>query len=111
MNAHGYNNINVNHRIDANRSTSNRDRANAVNNRNRMQANGEEIGARAILDALELGPVADLQTLYDRRHAQHVDRQARLAEIAVRAALPLLFVAGMQLPLKSILSIVLKTLI
>jgi hypothetical protein len=44
VNVNRYNNINVNHRIDANRSTSNWDRTNAVNNRNRMQANGNRPG-------------------------------------------------------------------
>ncbi|HZZ11579.1 MAG TPA: DUF3300 domain-containing protein [Paraburkholderia sp.] len=44
VNVNRYNNINTNHRIDANRSTSNWDRTNAVNNRNRMQANGNRPG-------------------------------------------------------------------
>ncbi|CAM2156092.1 DUF3300 domain-containing protein [Pararobbsia alpina] len=40
VNVNRYNNINVNHRIDANRSTSNWDRTNAINARNRAAANG-----------------------------------------------------------------------
>lgn len=44
VNVNRYNNINVNHRIDASRSTSNWDRTNAVNNRNRTQANGNRPG-------------------------------------------------------------------
>ncbi|WP_144142214.1 DUF3300 domain-containing protein [Paraburkholderia sp. BCC1884] len=44
VNVNRYNNINVNHRIDANRSTSNWDRSNAINNRSRMQANGNRPG-------------------------------------------------------------------
>ena len=40
VNVNRYNNINVNHHIDANRSTSSWDRTNAVNARNRAAANG-----------------------------------------------------------------------
>ncbi|HTJ94084.1 MAG TPA: DUF3300 domain-containing protein [Pararobbsia sp.] len=40
VNVNRYNNINVNHRIDANRSTSSWDRTNAINARNRAAANG-----------------------------------------------------------------------
>jgi hypothetical protein len=44
VNVNRYNNINVNHRLDVNRSTSNWDRTNAINNRNRIQANGNRPG-------------------------------------------------------------------
>lgn len=40
VNVNRYNNINVNHRITENRSTSNWDRTNAINTRNRTMANG-----------------------------------------------------------------------
>ena len=40
VNVNRYNNINVNHRIDANRSTSNWNRTNAINARNNRIANG-----------------------------------------------------------------------
>ncbi|HZZ11581.1 MAG TPA: hypothetical protein VFE79_12905 [Paraburkholderia sp.] len=73
----------------------------------------EAIGSPAILDAPELGPVADVQTLFDaiRRMRKMPVGKLGFMAIAVPAALPLLFVAGMQLPLQSILGKVLKTLI
>jgi hypothetical protein len=74
---------------------------------------GEEIGAPPNLDAPELGPVADVQTMFDS--VQHMRRfpvsKLGVAAVAVPATLPLLFVAGMQLPLQGLLLTVLKTLV
>jgi hypothetical protein len=74
---------------------------------------GEEIGTPPVLDASELGPVADVQTIYTS--VQHMRPfpvgKIGVVAIAVPAVLPMLLVAGMQLPLQSLLLKVLKTLI
>jgi hypothetical protein len=74
---------------------------------------GEEIGEPAILDAPELGPVADVHTVFDAvKHMRRfpVGKLGFLA-IALPASLPLVFVSAMQLPLQTVLAKVLKTLI
>lgn len=73
----------------------------------------EEIGTPAILDAPELGPVADVQAIYQAVRSMRIVPVGRLGLIAivVPAALPMLIVAAMQLPLQSIVAKVLKTLI
>ncbi|MFM0339571.1 hypothetical protein [Paraburkholderia fungorum] len=74
---------------------------------------GEEIGSPAILDAPELGPVADVQTMFDSvRHIKPFPvTKLGLIAIAAPAALPMLYVVAMQLPLQTVLVKVLKTLI
>jgi hypothetical protein len=73
----------------------------------------EEIGSPAILDAPELGPVADVQSIF--ASVLHMRKfpisKLGAAAIAVPAAIPVLIVAGMQLPIQSLLLTVLKTLI
>jgi Protein of unknown function (DUF3300) len=72
VNVNRYNNINVNHRIDANRSTSNWDRTNAVNNRNRMQAAGNRPGGVNGRPGAQgnLGAAADRNAYRGRDNAQ-----------------------------------------
>jgi hypothetical protein len=74
---------------------------------------GEEIGSPAILDAPELGPVADVQTMFDSVKHMRPFPVSKLGLLAVAgpAALPMLYVLVMQLPLPTILAKVLKTLI
>jgi hypothetical protein len=73
---------------------------------------GEEIGSPAILDAPELGPVADVQTMFDSvRHMRTLPvSKLGLIAIAVPAALPMVYVIAMQVPLQTILAKILKTL-
>lgn len=73
----------------------------------------EEIGTPAILDAPELGPVADVQAVYQAIRSMRTVPVGKLGviAIAVPAALPMLLVAATQLPLQSIVGKVLKTLI
>lgn len=72
----------------------------------------EDIGKPEILDAPELGPVADVQTVFQAIRSMRAVPIGKLGLIAVAgpAALPLLIVAAMQVPLPSILAKVLKTL-
>ncbi|MGF6572434.1 hypothetical protein ABH945_004555 [Paraburkholderia sp. GAS333] len=79
----------------------------------RRWVQGEEIGSPAILDAAELGPVADVQTIYaavQNMRSFPIGKRGIVA-IAVPAVLPMLFVAGMQLPMQGLVLKVLKTLI
>jgi hypothetical protein len=71
---------------------------------------GEEIGSPPILAAPELGPVADVQTMFDsvRRIRLFAVGKMGFIAIAVPAALPMLYVAAMQFPLQTILAKVLK---
>ncbi|SOE86911.1 hypothetical protein SAMN05446935_7434 [Burkholderia sp. YR290] len=74
---------------------------------------GQEIGSPQILDAPELGPVADVQTMFDSvKHMRGFPiSKVGLIAIVAPAALPLLFVTVMQMPLQTVLLKVLKTLI
>lgn len=74
---------------------------------------GEDIGAPDILDAPELGPVADVQTMYQsvREMRSLPFSKHGLALIIVPATLPLLLITLLQLPIQSILEKVLKTLV
>lgn len=73
----------------------------------------EDIGSPEILDAPELGPVADVQAVYQAIRSMRTIPIGKLGLIAVvvPAALPMLLVVATQLPLQSILTKVLKTLI
>jgi hypothetical protein len=73
----------------------------------------EDIGAPLILDSPELGPVADVQTLFVsvRQMRRFPISKVGVIAITVPAVLPLLLVACMQLPLQSLLLKVLKTLV
>ncbi|VVD75189.1 hypothetical protein PPN31114_00827 [Pandoraea pneumonica] len=72
-----------------------------------------DIGEPAILDAPELGPVADIHAIYDAVvHMRSIPiSKLSVAAIAIPAALPMLYVAAMQLPLSAILGKVAKALI
>ncbi|MFB9128653.1 hypothetical protein E2553_05310 [Paraburkholderia dipogonis] len=73
----------------------------------------EDVGTPDILDAPELGPVADVQAVYQAIRSMRGIPVGKLGLIAivVPAAVPMLVVAGMQLPLQSVLTKVLKTLL
>jgi hypothetical protein len=73
----------------------------------------EEIGTPEILDAPELGPVADVQAVYQAIRSVRTVPIGKLGLIAIAlpAALPMMIIAAMQLPLQSIVAKVLKTLI
>jgi len=72
-----------------------------------------DIGKPEILDAPELGPVADIHTIYDAvAHMRSVPlSKMSIVAIAVPAAVPMLYVAALQLPLTAVLGKVAKALI
>ncbi|MGF6767858.1 hypothetical protein P3T18_000328 [Paraburkholderia sp. GAS199] len=73
----------------------------------------EDVGNPDILDAPELGPVADVQTVFQAVRSMRTVPVGKLGLIAIAApaALPMLVVAAMQLPLQDIVAHVLKTLV
>ncbi|PQV49184.1 hypothetical protein [Paraburkholderia sp. BL21I4N1] len=73
----------------------------------------EDVGTPDILDAPELGPVADVQAVYQAIRSMLAIPVGKLglSAIVVPAIVPMLFVVAMQLPLHSILTKVLKTLL
>lgn len=83
----------------------------------RRWINGEditaEIGSPDLLDAPELGPVADVQTLYDavRQMRKSVLGKQGFAAIILPTCIPLLVVMSLQLPIKDVLAKVLKALV
>ncbi|BFG76153.1 hypothetical protein PTKU46_41860 [Paraburkholderia terrae] len=74
---------------------------------------GEEIGSPGILDAPELGPVADVQTMFDAvKHMRTFPvSKVGLIAVAAPAVVPLLLVCALQMPIQGILLKVLKTLV
>ncbi|WP_087686558.1 hypothetical protein [Pandoraea sp. PE-S2R-1] len=72
-----------------------------------------DIGKPEILDAPELGPVADIHAIYDavRRMRSVPLSKLSILAIAVPAAVPMLYVAALQLPLSAVLGKVVKALI
>ncbi|AJP56403.1 hypothetical protein UC34_04120 [Pandoraea vervacti] len=72
-----------------------------------------EIGKPEILDAPELGPVADIHAIYEavRRMRSMPLSKLCVVAIVVPAAVPMLYVAAMQLPLSAVLGKVVKALI
>lgn len=70
-------------------------------------------GPDPLLDAPELGPVADVVALYDAVHAQRVvpATKATLGLILLPVALPLLATAAMQIPIGKMLLKVLSALV
>ncbi|MGH8816580.1 MAG: hypothetical protein ACREX5_08310 [Achromobacter pestifer] len=73
----------------------------------------QEIPDYPMLDAPELGPVADIQTLYQAVEAMRsvLINKGVLFKVAIPAAVPLLVVVATQWPLKSTLSKLLFTLL
>ncbi|WP_322032066.1 hypothetical protein [Paraburkholderia sp. J76] len=74
---------------------------------------GRDIGTPQILDAPELGPVADIHAVYDAVNATRwipVSRVA-IAAVAIPAVVPMLCVVLLQVPLATILGKAIKTLI
>ncbi|AKM31174.1 hypothetical protein AB870_15180 [Pandoraea faecigallinarum] len=72
-----------------------------------------DIGTPDILDAPELGPVADIHAIYEavRRMRSIPFSKLSIVAIVVPAAVPMLYVAAMQLPLSAVLGKVLKALV
>ena len=73
---------------------------------------GETVGDEALLDAPEIGPVADAAALYEavRRMRPAPIGLSSIAKILVPLALPLLLAAALQVPLKALLLKLLKVL-
>lgn len=73
----------------------------------------EEVGSPPLLDAPELGPVADVQTVYlaVRSMRRMVIGKLGLFAIVVPAGVPVLLIACLQLPLHSVVTKVLTKLI
>lgn len=71
------------------------------------------IGTPEILDAPELGPVADIHAIYEAvgRMKSVPLSKLSIAAIAIPAVLPMAYVASMQLPLSAVLGKVVKALI
>ncbi|VVD79382.1 hypothetical protein PIN31115_01032 [Pandoraea iniqua] len=72
-----------------------------------------DVGRPEILDAPELGPVADVHAIYDAVvHMRSIPlSKLSIVAIVVPATLPMLYVAAMQLPLSAVLGKVFKALI
>lgn len=73
----------------------------------------EEIGSPVLLDAPELGPVADIQTVYQAVKSMRsmVVGKLGMFAIVVPAAVPVLLIACLQFPVHSVLTKVLTKLI
>lgn len=73
----------------------------------------EEVGTPAILDAPELGPVADIQALYEatRTMRSMVVGKGAVMAVVIPAVLPILCVVAMQWPLKTTLKRLLMALV
>jgi hypothetical protein len=74
---------------------------------------GEPVADAPILDASEIGPVADAAAMYDAvKHMRIVPiGKGAIIKILVPIALPLIVVAALQIPLKELLLKLVKTLI
>jgi hypothetical protein len=74
---------------------------------------GEQVDDTAILDAPEIGPVADAATLYNAVKRMRVAPigKASIIKILVPIALPLIVVAALRIPLKELLLTVVKALV
>jgi hypothetical protein len=74
---------------------------------------GKPVADEAVLDAPELGPVADTAALYDSVKAMRTLPIGKTAilPIAAAAALPLLAVLTLQMPVKELLLKLLKALV
>jgi hypothetical protein len=73
---------------------------------------GRPVAGEALLDAPELGPVADIAATYElvEKISPLPVGKSTLAAILVPIALPMLFVAAQQIPLRDMLLKLLKTL-
>lgn len=74
---------------------------------------GEKVADAPILDSPELGPAADIQTLYQAAKAMRpvLIGKGDLLMVAVPAAVPMLIVVGTQWPLRSTLTKLLMALL
>ena len=79
----------------------------------RRWIHGEAVGADPILDAPEIGPVADAAAMYEAvtRMRRLPIAKASLATIILPLALPLVLVAALQIPLKDLLLKLVKLLV
>ena len=73
----------------------------------------ESVDDVPILDAPEIGPVADAATMYDAVKRMRVVpiAKAAIVKILVPIALPMIVVAALQVPLKQLLLAVVKALV
>ena len=74
---------------------------------------GEPVGEAPILDAPEIGPVADASVLYEAVKRMRVVPigKAAVAEVLLPLALPMLVIAAMQVPLAELFGKLVKTLL
>jgi hypothetical protein len=74
---------------------------------------GKRIGEQQVLDAPELGPVADVATLYSAVVAMHTVplSKASVVPLALAAAIPMLVVLGLEVPIGQLLANVVKALL
>jgi hypothetical protein len=74
---------------------------------------GREIGQPPILEAPELGPVADTTAIYDAVRSMRTVPVTKnsVLPVAVAAALPMLAVLALQMPVKDIALTLLKALL
>jgi hypothetical protein len=74
---------------------------------------GEHVGEAPVLDAPEIGPVADAAALYEavaKMRKVPIGKSA-IVTIAVPLAIPILIVAAMQIPVKDLLLKLVKVLV
>ena len=73
----------------------------------------EPVDDTPILDAPEIGPVADAATMYDAVKRMRVVPigKAAIVKILIPIALPMIVVAALQIPLKQLLLTVVKALV
>ncbi|SAK84654.1 hypothetical protein AWB77_04425 [Caballeronia fortuita] len=74
---------------------------------------GEDIGSPEILDAPDLGPVADVHSIYEavRRIKPFPFTKLGLLAIVAPASAPMLFIAVMQFPLPAVIGKIVKALL
>lgn len=74
---------------------------------------GQNVGERDILDAPELGPSADIQTIYlaVKNMRNMPIGKSCIMPILVPVALPMIIVAATQIPLMKILTTLFKALV
>jgi len=79
----------------------------------RRWIDGEKVGDEPILDAPEIGPVADAAAMYEavKKMRRVPVGKASLVMIVVPLALPLVLAAALQIPLKDLLLKLVKTMV
>ncbi|MGL6108687.1 MAG: hypothetical protein ACRC2B_01170 [Rubrivivax sp.] len=79
----------------------------------RRWIDGEQVAAEPILDAPEIGPVADAAAMYEavKKMRRVPIGKASIAMIVVPLALPLVLIAALQIPLRELLLKMVKVLV